>query len=107
MDQHIDLLFRIENIEAELVGLEPTNAELRVNELEGLIQDLPTPLREQYEWLRSWTRYPIARLRARACTGCNAEYGTDHAYLQVSHPQLAYCEHCMRILLLRDLRVVA
>ena len=107
MDPQIALLYRIEDIEARVHGAPFPEAEQMVNQLESMITDLTPALREQYEWLRSWTRYPIARLRQGTCTGCGATYNEDHAFLRASSSQVTYCEHCLRILLLNDLVLVA
>jgi predicted nucleic acid-binding Zn-ribbon protein len=107
MDSQIKLLYQIEGIEVRVQSAPIQEAEQLVKQLEGLITELPTSLREQYEWLRSWTRYPIARLRQGSCTGCGAGYDRDHAFLQAARSQVTYCEHCLRILLLKDLELVA
>ncbi len=107
MDHQIDLLYRIEFIETSVHGAPLPEAEKLVARLDTLIADLPPSLREQYEWLRSWTRYPIARLRQGTCTGCGATYSEEHAFMHASQSQVTYCEHCLRILLLNDLVLVA
>jgi predicted nucleic acid-binding Zn-ribbon protein len=107
METHIKLLYKIEDIEVRIHGAPIEEAEELVRQLERLIGELPTSLREQYEWLRSWTRYPIARLRQGSCTGCGASYDREHAFVRASASQVTYCEHCLRILLLNDLELVA
>ncbi|MGD8396029.1 MAG: hypothetical protein PVF43_11190 [Candidatus Eiseniibacteriota bacterium] len=107
MDSQIRSLYRIERLETELHRAPLPEASKLVEELEGLITRLPASLRQQYEWLRTWTRYPVARLRQGACTGCGAHYDHRHAFLHAHERQVTYCEHCLRILLLNDLELVA
>jgi predicted nucleic acid-binding Zn-ribbon protein len=107
MESQIRTLYRIETIEASLHAAPMPEASELVQELDGLITRLPVSLRQQYEWLRTWTRYPIARLRQGACTGCGARYDRQHAFLHAHEQQVTYCEHCLRILLLNDLELVA
>lgn len=107
MEQLLHLLFQIEAIESSLHAAQGREAEDRQAELRLLLDQLPKPFRDQYEWLRTWTSYPIARLRNRACTGCGAIYPEDHAFVVANESKVTYCEHCLRILLLRDLALVA
>jgi predicted nucleic acid-binding Zn-ribbon protein len=72
-----------------------------------LLDELPQAIRDQYQWLRTWTFYPIARLRNRACTGCGGTYPESHAFVVGDEKKVTHCEHCLRILVLRDLALVA
>ena len=107
MDDLIHILFQIETLEGGLPGATGHDADEARAQLVLLIAQLPKPIRDQYEWLRTWTAYPIARLRGRACTGCGASYPEDHSFVVTSETKVTYCEHCLRILLLRDLALVA
>ncbi len=107
MDSLLNLLFQIESIEACLAGADGPQADEARARLSLILAQLPKPIRDQYEWLRTWTCYPIARLRNRACTGCGAHYPDDHAFVVASETRVTYCEHCLRILLIRDLGLVA
>lgn len=107
MDSLVHVLFQIESIEIALPGATSLEIEEGRAQLMLLIGQLPKPIRDQYEWLRTWTAYPIARLRGRACTGCAASYAEDHAFVVANETQVTYCEHCLRILLLKDLALVA
>jgi predicted nucleic acid-binding Zn-ribbon protein len=102
-----DLLFQIEAIESGLQGIQSGETEEGQSELGVLLEQLPQPIRDQYRWLRTWTFYPIARLRNRACTGCGGSYPVSHAFVVANETRVTYCEHCLRILLLRDLALVA
>jgi predicted nucleic acid-binding Zn-ribbon protein len=106
----LQILFEIEAIESDLkLGQEGQSeeAEARLAHLKLLLDQLPKPIRDQYQWLRTWTPYPIARLRNRACTGCAGTYPESHAFVAAHVPQVTHCEHCLRILVLRDLALVA
>lgn len=107
MDSLISLLFQIETIETALAGAQGLEAEEARAQLSLLLAQLPKPIRDQYEWLRTWTSYPIARLRSRTCTGCGAVYPEDHAFIMAHETRVTYCEHCLRVLLIRDLGLVA
>jgi predicted nucleic acid-binding Zn-ribbon protein len=107
MDSLVHVLFQIESIEVSLPGATSLEVDEARAQLTLLIGQLPKPVRDQYEWLRTWTAYPIARLRRRACTGCAATYPEDHAFVIANETQVTYCEHCLRILLLKDLALVA
>ena len=107
MESLISLLFQIESIESALAGHQALDADQARAELSLCQAQLPKPIRDQYEWLRTWTCYPIARLRNRSCTGCGAHYPEDHAFVVANETRVTYCEHCLRILLIRDLGLVA
>lgn len=110
MESVLQILFEIEAIESDLKAGQEGQAEEsqgRQAQLNLLLDQLPKPIRDQYQWLRTWTPYPIARLRNRACTGCGGTYPESHAFVAANEPQVTHCEHCLRILLLRDLALVA
>jgi predicted nucleic acid-binding Zn-ribbon protein len=107
MESLQQLLFQIEIIERRLPGARGGKAEAALADLTLLLCQLPKPVRDQYEWLRNWTWYPIARLRSRACTGCGATYPDDHSFVTTNEGKVTFCEHCLRILILKDLALVA
>ncbi len=105
--ESLHILFQIEAIESALHDTQGGDATERQAEIDLLLEQLPQSLRDQYRWLRTWTFYPLARLRNRACTGCGGTYPEKHAFVVTNEPRVTYCEHCLRILVLRDLALVA
>jgi predicted nucleic acid-binding Zn-ribbon protein len=103
MQSDMEILLRIEGTEARLLTSPRPQADVMVSELETLMEALPGALRERYTWASTWTRHPIARLRSGSCTGCTLSYSDNHPFLHVVEPHVTYCQHCKRILLLRDL----